>query len=303
MKKRAFTFYELIEKFNPYHDGLGRFSSKHGASSMTLMTASAAGQKAINNIRAKEGITSPGPDIKNAGKAAITREQSKLDIEAFENDEGTFKVPAGMHYHMANYRTDEALGEEWAKGLSAEESKAFSDYSSMAYSSINKANRLGPESIDWEPAREQAVKDSALIEGALDRASLATNTIAYRGSGVSMFEEITNDKYTWKQEIKDGTFDASQLEGITYTDKSFTSTSVNPSGAFEGQAVLIKYMLPQGAKAAPIHSKSQFAEENELLLQKGSQYLIHSANVVPVGNQGIHRLELVVEYLPPSGGK
>ena len=41
---------EEIDKFNPYHDALGRFSSANGATSMTIRTHSTAGQKAINKL-------------------------------------------------------------------------------------------------------------------------------------------------------------------------------------------------------------------------------------------------------------
>lgn len=302
--KQSFSFRELIEKFNPYHDGLGRFSSKHGASSMTLMTSSAAGQKAINNIRAQAGVTSPGPDIKNAGKAAITPEESKRDIAAFENAPETYKVVPGqgLKYYAINQQTDDVLGTEWVESLNAKEQSAISQYTDLGYFEINELNRYGGEGFKSKKALKEAQSDSQTIESALDKASLATNTIVYRGSGAAMFSDLGIDMEDIERRINKGTFDASQLEGLTYTDKSFTSTSISPDRAFKGKDVSIKYLLPQGAKAAPIHSLSFVEKENEVLIQKGSKYLIHSANVVKAGDYGAHRVELVVEYIESGGG-
>lgn len=61
----AKTFEEVL-KFNPYHDARGRFSSSNGATSFTIMTSSAAGQKAIANIRAKELAAAGGATSKPA---------------------------------------------------------------------------------------------------------------------------------------------------------------------------------------------------------------------------------------------
>ena len=50
---------EEIDKFNPYHDALGRFSSANGATSMTAFTSSPAGQKAIENIKLNDSPKMP----------------------------------------------------------------------------------------------------------------------------------------------------------------------------------------------------------------------------------------------------
>lgn len=57
MKPTTSDRYDMIvevRKFNPYHDGRGRFTTPGGAGSMTFRTESKAGQKAIENIRNRE---------------------------------------------------------------------------------------------------------------------------------------------------------------------------------------------------------------------------------------------------------
>ena len=69
MDKVAKTFNEsMIEKFNPYHDRLGRFSSASGAASMTFRTRSALWQNAANRSieRAKQHHASTMPTAAQA---------------------------------------------------------------------------------------------------------------------------------------------------------------------------------------------------------------------------------------------
>lgn len=53
-ENRTAKSFDEVLKFNPYHDARGRFSSSNGATFMTVFTNSAAGQKAIANIKAKQ---------------------------------------------------------------------------------------------------------------------------------------------------------------------------------------------------------------------------------------------------------
>lgn len=77
---------DIVQKFNPYHDALGRFSSSNGATSMTIRTSSTAGQKAIANIRerekAKAGAGGVGSAASYAGNQSTREHLGFMDNEA-----------------------------------------------------------------------------------------------------------------------------------------------------------------------------------------------------------------------------
>lgn len=64
----AKTFSELIEKFNPYHDRLGRFTSGNNAASMTIRTSSKLWQNAADKAIAREKERTASAGDSSGGK-------------------------------------------------------------------------------------------------------------------------------------------------------------------------------------------------------------------------------------------
>jgi len=71
-KSARFDEIEEIEKFNPYHGYHGYFSGANNATSMTVHTNSAAGQKAIANIRERERQQAAGGGGSSTGSSQST---------------------------------------------------------------------------------------------------------------------------------------------------------------------------------------------------------------------------------------
>ena len=82
----AKTFDEVL-KFNPYHDARGRFSSANGATSMTIHTSSAAGQKAIANIKAREQAAGGGAGGAGSSETGSGNQDTRGHLEFMNNKE------------------------------------------------------------------------------------------------------------------------------------------------------------------------------------------------------------------------
>ena len=76
-----------VRKFNPYHDAMGRFSSASGATSFTYRTNSPAGQKAIENIKARSKASGGSASGSKSSKEKPKANQEQIDrVKRFEDD-------------------------------------------------------------------------------------------------------------------------------------------------------------------------------------------------------------------------
>lgn len=117
----AKSFNDVL-KFNPYHGADGRFSSANGAASMTVFTTSAAGQKAIANIREREKA--------NGGSAP-----SKPAV-ATQKDHPSIGDKTRSEYIRDSLGVSDKEADQMAKAIGA--------FSGIDYSVIRKFQTDGP---------------------------------------------------------------------------------------------------------------------------------------------------------------
>lgn len=113
------------------------------------------------------------------------------------------------------------------------------------------------------PENAEAIK---YCQQALERSSLSEDMILYRGTGIAEIGDIAN-------------LPVEDMVGKSFTEKAFTSTSVNDSvasGTFSG-TLHLEIHAPKGSSALDIASLSQFNEEQEILFNVGQKFEIISA--------------------------
>lgn len=149
---------EEVEKFNPYHGTHGYFSSANAATSMTTFTTSAAGQKAIANIRERaktEGAASTASGPFPPGYKGNTKAQ-KDHPEGFE--EGADRIAKDL-------------------GVSMKEAyvmhRSIDSYCGSGYDGIRTFQREGPPP-DWS-------KESNALESFIEKSPKWDGGTVYRG--------------------------------------------------------------------------------------------------------------------------
>lgn len=147
----AKTFDEIL-KFNPYHDARGRFSSANGAHSFTIRTNSAAGQKAIANIKAREQAAGGGAG--GTGSSSDAGNQETREHLGFMNNKEA----------VANTMKECGVSEQEAKDM-VREISAYADgyaYEMRHWQQTGKTGgELTPdEAKAMEANAEKFIKDS-----------------------------------------------------------------------------------------------------------------------------------------------
>ncbi|MCM3747446.1 minor capsid protein [Paenibacillus pasadenensis] len=159
----------------------------------------------------------------------------------------------------------------WIGELTSAEEGAVKLYSGSSYSEINRHLRQAATNEHWDRIIES-------ISTGLQKFPLREAIEVYRGLSQNVF----------------GTSDPDELVGMRVRDMAFMSTSLLPSSAFGGQVKLV-LRLPPGTIGAPIQSLSDFPNEFEFLLDKGTEYEIIEA----LSENG--KLTLIVEVIPDEG--
>lgn len=237
---KASSFDEMIEKFNPYHDQKGRFSSSGGAASFTYKPgASVAHDKAIARARASAA----------AADAAAEEEKKYKKFSADDDD--------GMKAYISKTSVEQQAS--WNKS----EKMAMQQYTGWVYKPINKQMRHENEA-DLPFDQRNIVHD---LQTGLAKSSLPDDLMVYRGLGFTASQTILRQM---------GINSPSEAVGHGFMDRAFGSSSLDSSIAesFASHNIVMELKLPKGTKAVVTGENSNIPEENEIIIQRGARYKI-----------------------------
>lgn len=174
--------------------------------------------------------------------------------------------------------------------LTAKEREAVSYYQAHGYRSVNNAvlRRLPDnEGEPWSDDQMQTGKKAvALIEAALQKATLPTNTILHRGLAL---EDVIPD---WES-----------ATGYVFRDEGFVSSSLIESAARQfaarveergGTPLLAEVRVSKGIHCCyPRHATGMENREEEIILPRNAIFRIMESRVEP---DGFHRIVVSLEY-------
>ena len=279
----ARTFDEVL-KFNPYHDGAGRFASASGATSMTVFTNSPQGQKAIANIKARE-LAAMGA---GGGSPGNTKPAEKpKDVDA--------NKPQTKKFKKIDDEQAKAMAKEMGQSpeqISDEDMKALQGYINTANSfDINESLR------DGEPISEMTPKNQKTIATMDKHMQPSTEDIKVQrmcgrallkslGLGNISMEDVTNGKLK-------------SLEGKVYSQNGYTSTSFDiGENVFTGRPIKMNINVPKGAKMliSPTREWDDKVIEAEIILARNTPMRITKARVKKNG-WGENVVELDIDVL------
>ena len=248
---------EEIDKFNPYHDALGRFSSANGATSMTIHTHSAAGQKAINNIRDREkakmggGGGSSSESTRTIGRGNQSEQRNHPDGKWGDVKEPWKDWPDEAIESVAKRTgTSKAEAEKMAD--------AVNDFSRSGYDSIREYQQNGP------PPDEREKADA--IEEFIEKSPKWDGGPVYRGIGV--------DRETGEKIIAA----ASRGENVGMLGTASFSTEKHIADSFADSntpwpdGISIIFISDGKQNGTSIRNLSGFYNENEVLMSNDARW-------------------------------
>ena len=177
------------------------------------------------------------------------------------------------------------LVDDQSKELTTEELKAIKGYTGADYTPINDHLR-GGQTHRLTPKNKKAIKS---IDGAFTKTNpLSDDLIVHRNGGMGRImsrEEFLDDALSEKR--------LSELIGSTIKDDGFISTTTHGDLVGKIKTGQVKYdvVLPQGSNAhLPVGSISFTPYENEILLNRGSVFVVEKAEIV-YENKGVKFME------------
>ena len=151
--------------------------------------------------------------------------------------------------------------QDWAQKLDTESYEVLGNYAEEEHKRINKQSRGAPPPPLKGSSAMEAEYQAAVIEDAIDGAPrIAKPITVYRGVNKEAAMKID------KAEV-----------GSTILDRGFASTSTSETtGRDFSQAgtPVLRIKLPKGTSAIAMHPFTQFDNEHEILIQRGSRYKI-----------------------------
>lgn len=154
------------------------------------------------------------------------------------------------------------------KGVDENEVRAaYADYTGAGYLTINDVLRA---TNDLEYLGKSTRKTVEVMDKVMDASKIRKDIFVYRG--------IRNPQKTFgKAFVNSDEPDANR--GLTWVDNAFVSTSTKQSvsSAFSGSgSVLMRILVPKGAKATGT-PYSQFPQESEVVLDRGTKFRVVSS--------------------------
>lgn len=151
--------------------------------------------------------------------------------------------------------------DDWLQKITEEEQRGVRIYTGDSYKLMNDYLR-GQKTAD--EVGERIINSIDMCASALEKASTTRDMIVRRGDDYNMLEELGVD------------FSKANLENIKgspLTAKAFFSASPDPRGGFDKS---IEYIVkvPKGSQAMYVDSISLNEGENELLINRGSRYIL-----------------------------
>lgn len=154
-------------------------------------------------------------------------------------------------------------------------SKGVATWTGSSYSTINDPIRRAGRRANLTGTAAKVRRELGTIK---------TDMIVHRGTSLD--------------HVMERTMNPADLTGRVLTDWGFTASSVGGRPAFEHKPVIMKIRLNAGTRASHIDYVSRVGGENEMLLDAGQHYYVHSA-VQRDGPQG-YRWYLEMETVDPA---
>ncbi|WP_219470835.1 phage minor capsid protein [Nonomuraea rhizosphaerae] len=184
------------------------------------------------------------------------------------------------------HRTN-ADGEQWINTKMApiprsrwdnDELRAIEAYTGSAYTSMNSALRGPPRS--GRPETRKLIDD---LDKAMTRQSVPEPVIVHRG---------VDDGFTKANGVDLGSDEEMEgMVGRVLRDKAYMSTSVGRQAAFHLNDIALAVRVPAGHPALNVEGLTSNPGERELLLRRGTTYVVHS--VYKVNSQWYVEAEIV----------
>ena len=247
----AQTFYEVIEKFNPYHDKSGRFSSSVRAASFTYHPNTAAGRAAIAREKVRTGgghHSAPKGSSKEpkTSKPAATRGH----VSAKEYFGGTRDEKKAVEV----LRND--LAKTSGKKVTAKEANdmwnSVVDYSGSSYKKIRAA-----QSGKGGSAKDKLAGDR--LEKLID--------LSPKWGGGELYRGINITKEQLKGFSKGTTLD---MAGTS----SWSSDKKNAQTFLRGGGSKVMFILPSTKRGTSINHLSSIPGEHEVIVSKNSKFAV-----------------------------
>lgn len=209
-------------------------------------------------------------------KAVVTYEKARKaylkDLTDWREANGITSVVRGMDDGVIRHGTNPA-GERWAQKhfqesrYTATERTTLKSYTGSAYGDWNQHLR----SSEGHPT--QYLDAYKRIDAAMTKQPIPEDVILHRGMG---------DSYGIKPFLLDGqrigqNDDLTKLIGSVQVDHGYMSTSVGKNAAFSTHPVQLKIRCPAGTPGAYVQMFSNFGNERELILARGTHLFIHNA--------------------------
>ena len=230
--------FDEVLKFNPYHDARGRFSSSNGATFMTVFTNSAAGQKAIANIKAKQQAADQAAAA--AAPAAPAKPKVTYDSKGFaDHDDADYH----QLYNRRQYFQQQQLTPQQKKSADA-----YVDPNTEPGSLYNVAQNLNWNMANGLPLtrKQQQVQNDML--SSMHNVGYNVNLTRYDHSGMvdSLLSQLgAGSDYTkmsqsqLQKALVGKTFGENKLISVTTND--FANAPRNVQNLFRDRAVKINY--------------------------------------------------------------
>ncbi|WP_179871788.1 ADP-ribosyltransferase [Bacillus cereus] len=204
----------------------------------------------------------------------------------------------------------EKYEEQWLKRLTTDERDAIKNYTGNDYRSINKYLRSGKTDLSESKFSKTTMERTiALIDNAINKATLPEDITVYRNTGAAEFKEnnaflqdALNIDLSTIQGEKD--FDTYIQKAISLVNKNlnktntalaYTSTSLKPGDTeFAQSPIRVEIKIPKGTHVPYIDSISEVKGEQEILLPRGSKFRITGASTVQEIIMGGKQEKLVI---------
>lgn len=271
-----------IKKLGLVSAGFGRYHAGPGEPITHKLVKDPSGEYELVELEAKTKAKTKSP-VKKKASPASAPEVSEPDAFAMISDSARFQTEKD---HDA---WSERVFADWYKSLSADEAHALRGYKENDYEDINKQLRNGLLS-------KRSAKFVQHLDSAIAKSSLPEDVQVFRG-------------FSMPKDMMSENGDYSHLIGRSLSDKAYNSVSTRPkvaktflNGSHDG-TVMLKMTLPKGSKAASMNkglgSDLEYTDESELLLPRGTQYVVKSVfSVKNIKNRPPAHIIHVVPILP-----
>jgi hypothetical protein len=226
----------------------------------------------IGKAKQKQKVVIPTKPVKSKPIPKDIAKMTDDDFKAIVN-----QIDTGLSKQKSSAFENELLSmhDDWVRNLSMKEKRAVSRYTGSSYHSMNDIlrgkdlNKYDKDEIEYNT---NYINDCIK---ALDKSVLKETVYVRRGASITSLAGMFNERDIAKQmgSSKWMNENANSLIGRISEDKGFLSTTPITGKGFHSE-IDFRIELPTGTKAAYISPISNFQSEKEMLVQKGTRFIV-----------------------------